>query len=1064
MDGFNRPENVEYWPQQVSRRVSMLPLSLRQLCDPSLTAIGRLPARATLTPYLDEDACQAQYLPWRKPLNGTWRFQLVAAPESAPAGWTTDSIQSGAWRDIAVPGVWTRQQTGDLPHYANWRMPFDCQKPPAIPIENPTGLYRCTFQAPQDWMGRQTVLHLGGFESMVLVWCNGQFIGMGKDSRLPSEFDVSPALQAGANQLAVMVVRWSDATWIEDQDHWNHGGLHREVWLESRHTTHIRDLVIETDFDPDTGTGTARIRTEMEGPSAGCIVALRLEDEAGQTVAEPDPELVQQFDVAAPMAAQWKQSYTFDGYAARTEISLPKARPWSAETPTRYRLITQVLDPDGHCFEMHETWIGFTRIETSGRRLSVNGRPIVLIGVNRHDHHHENGKTCSRSDMRADLVTMKRHNINAIRTAHYPNDPALLDLADELGFYVIDEANVECHARWSEVANHPGYQAAIIDRTVRMIQRDRNHPCVIGWSLGNEAGHGPAFDAAAAAARHLDPSRFVHYEGAVARRFSFPFGKAPETTLKAPSASERATTDLVCPMYSPIDHIVEWARWAEETELDDRPLVLCEFSHAMGNSNGSISAYVDVFFAEPALAGGFVWDWRDQGLAETDANGRAYWAYGGHFGDEPNDANFNINGLVGPDGIPHPALREYMWSARPVVAKRLESGGLTLENRRAFADTSDLELEWRLQRDGETIESGTLDTVIEAGETIVLEPEFSTEMDNAAEWHLQMTWRLRENCAWAGRGHAVAWDQFALQPAQRSELVPIRRRPLLRPFNHEGFTLRFDQDGGISGVELATGAIISSPVTPCLWRAPTDNDGGKPGARPLFPNKTSEWVSYGLNALEPGPLQMRDLPRDYGLALGFERLWTGANNETLVHHSAWRFVEGKIVIDETFIIPEPWADLPRVGVRFEVPSSFRRLDWLGLGPDESYPDRHGAQTVGQWRSTVAEQYHPYVRPQEYGAREQCRWFRLTDETGAGAQISLPIPLSFTVRPYHDADLNAAETLAELTAPGTTEVHIDVGMRGLGTGACGPDALPQYRLGPGQYQMSWELKAIPASDD
>ena len=740
----------------------MRPLPLSQILDPTLTGLGRLPARATLTPFPDEQSLRNDVSPWRQSLDGVWRFQLVDRPTRAPEGWVTTDTGNAPWRDINVPGVWTRQNTSDLPHYANWQMPFACAKPPEIPSDNPTGLYRTTVQVPSDWAERRTGLHIGGFESLALVWCNGQFAGLAKDSRLPSEFDLSDFVREGDNELAIMVLRWCDATWIEDQDHWNHGGLHRSVWIESRGVPHVQDLVVDTDFDPETQAGQAKVRVDVHGASDGCSVTARLEDAHGNIVAPGQAAPVAQFDTSRSTASQWKQSYTFAGYAAALSLDVPHAQPWSAEAPTRYRLITELNAADGGCLEVHETWIGFTRIETTDRRLKVNGRPIVLIGVNRHDHHPENGKTCSEADIRAELVTMKQHNINAIRTAHYPNDPVLLDLADELGFYVIDEANVECHARWTEVAQHPGYQAAIVERTTRMIARDRNHPCVIGWSLGNAAGHGPAHDAAAAATRHLDPGRCVHYEGAVALRFSFPFGRGAETTHQSPSDSERATTDVVCPMYAPIDHIVDWARWAIETEGDDRPLLLCEFSHAMGNSNGSLAAYVDAFFDEPALAGGFVWEWRDQGLAEQDAEGRFYWAYGGHFGDEPNDANFNINGLVGPDGTPHPALREYMWSARPVRSEWIKGHQIRYHNRRAFTDTRDLVLIWEVLHEGITVERGQLSPVLQPGARETIDLPIQSNMDAKGEWHLSLSWRCAQSTAWSDANHVVAWDQFQL--------------------------------------------------------------------------------------------------------------------------------------------------------------------------------------------------------------------------------------------------------------------------------------------------------------
>jgi len=1028
----------------------MLPLQLSHLLNPSLLELGRLPARGTLRAFPDRAALASGESPWRRPLDGRWRFQLAPGPERTPDGWISEDTGEAPWRDIQVPGVWTRQQSGDLPHYANWQMPFDCANPPDVPRDNPTGLYRQTFELSESWMNRKTILHLGGFESLVLVWCNGQFVGMGKDSRLPSEFDLSDHIVQGQNGLAIMVVRWCDATWIEDQDHWNHGGLHRSVFLESRAPVHIRDLVVDTDFEPSTEIGTASIRVETAGPSAGYLARVTLETETGETCFSSSSVAVEQFDTSKSTGSQWAQSYAFKAYAATLQIELPETQAWSAERPTRYRLVTELIDPDGQISEVHETWIGFTRIEVSGRRLRVNGKAVTLIGVNRHDHHPENGKTCSLEDIRAELLTMKRHNINAIRTAHYPNDPMLLDLADQLGFYVIDEANVECHARWSEVAHHPGYRAAIVDRTVRMIARDRNHPCIIGWSLGNEAGHGPAHDAAAAAARHLDPTRFVHYEGAVSMRLSFPFGRSPETTQQPPSALELAATDVVCPMYPPIDHIVDWARWAEATELDDRPLILCEFSHAMGNSNGSIREYVDAFFAEPALAGGFVWDWRDQGLAETDAQGRFYWAYGGHFGDEPNDANFNINGLVGPDGAPHPALREYMWAARPITAELSETGEILLTNRRAFEDTSDLKLCWELLRDGVCVETGELMFALDAGETRSLPAPHQTSISDDAAWHLSLSWQQIAPSAWAEAGFVVAWDQLELESPEPQDL-PLPKLDSGAPTKLAIEDLLSDFDG-----------MVVSPLTPTLWRPPTDNDGGKPGARPLFQNRTAEWVGYGLNALQAGAVQAQSFAIAEGEVWLFERDWLGANAETLQHRTAIRKGQAGLIFDETLIVPGAWKDVPRVGIRFEVAARYDQLEWFGLGPDESYPDRKGAQLVGAWRSSVAEQYHPYVRPQEYGAHEETRWFRLLDSDGSGLQIDLPTPRSMTVRPHHTADLNDAETLAELRTRETTEVHIDAALRGLGTAACGPDTLAPYLVGPGTYHFQWQLKRVSAT--
>ena len=417
---------------------------------------------------------------------------------------------------------------------------------------------------------------------------------------------------------------------------------------------------------------------------------------------------------------------THPGPVASASVDLVKIRPWTAETPNRYRVVTELLDGTGSVIEAHATMTGFRRVEVVDRRLRINGTDVKIIGVNRHDHHPVTGKTVSVDEMREELVLMKQHNLNSIRTAHYPNDHRLLELCDELGLYVIDEANMECHGREISLAHDPRYERAILERTQRLVRRDRNFACVIGWSLGNESGHAPVHNSAAAWIKHIDPTRFVHHEGAEQWRLSYG-GVAHHDLLRAPTASERLSNDVVTTMYPSIRHVALWAEWAEKTGLDDRPMLICEFSHAMGNSNGSLDEYLDLFWNQPAIAGGYLWDWRDQGLAETDHNGRFFWAYGGHFGDEPNDANFCINGLVGPDLVPHPAMRELAWGARPVTVEHLSGKRVRVTNRYAFADLSGLQLRWSVEVDGRRVERGTLDIDLPAGVSANVTIPFTTK-------------------------------------------------------------------------------------------------------------------------------------------------------------------------------------------------------------------------------------------------------------------------------------------------------------------------------------------------
>ena len=1048
----------------------MIPVELDMIMRPEITAINRLRARTPLTPLDGADATS-----YRRSLDGNWRFTLLKKPSDAPADWYQASTDTSDWHDIKVPGVWTMQaagqDAGDFPIYCNFRMPFaDPHEPGEVPEHNPTGLYRTDFTTDAAWAGRDIILHIGGFESLALAWCNGAFVGMGKDSRLPSEFDLTPQLNAGRNQLAIMVIKWSDATWIEDQDHWRHGGLHRSLFIEARAKTRIDDMVVVADYDPQTAIGTISATAAVTGLSVGWTLRGWIEDEARNRITRLAATEIAQFPHQAGLMEQLLNAYSYPGHEAELAATVPGIMPWSAEIPHRYRLIVELVDPQDCVTETHATWIGFRRVEIRDRRLLINGKAIIIIGVNRHDHHPTNGKTPSLEDMRADLVAMKQHNINALRTAHYPNDHRLLDLADELGLYVIDEANVESHARWKAVSNDSRYQMAIIERVERMIIRDRNHPCIIGWSLGNESGHGPAHDGAAALARRLDPTRFIHYEGAVAERFMSFWSDPTATTQQAPDRSERNTTDVVCPMYPPIDLIVNWARWAEDTKRDDRPLIMCEFSHAMGNSNGSISEYVDAFYAEPALGGGFIWEWRDHGYAKTDEQGRFYWAYGGHFDEARHDGNFCCDGLVGPDGVPHPGLREYMWAARPVTAQWLGGGKVRLNNRRHFASTEDIALDWSLQADGVTVEAGTLATAIGAGASATVKIPCVTPISGDAEYHLTLDWTLKSDTSWASAGHKIGWDQLSISLPERvvppapSVLTPIVLTGAGADlagtaFAVGKFAVLLDAAGLIASVSLNGTTIIDGDITASFWRAPTDNDGVQTLPESVMPSRVTEWQALGLDRLTIGNPKTRVIEQRGRTVLLIERIWSADGGPAAIHRSRLTMTADGIAVDEHIITPDEWRDIPRVGIRFEVPAQFGTLRWIGLGPDESYPDRYKAQTFGVWQSSVERQYHAYCFPQEHGSHHATRAFSLANGQGAGFEITLPQRSSFSALNHHASDLTKAMTLADLIRRGSTEVHIDAALRGIGTGACGPDTLPPYRVATGGHLFGWILKPV-----
>jgi beta-galactosidase len=712
-------------------------------------------------------------------------------------------------------------------------------------------------------------------------------------------------------------------------------------------------------------------------------------------------------------------------------------------------------------------WIGFRRVEIRDRQLLINGRPVLIYGVNRHDHDPDTGKTLSRQALRRDVELMKQLNINAIRTSHYPNDPYLLDLCDELGLYVIDEANVESHARQWSLCHDRRFHPAILDRCARMVIRDKNHPCVIAWSLGNESGEGAGHHAAAAWIRNADPSRLVHYEGVSQKAF-----RGPHVPVHANEVSP-LLTDLICPMYPRIDKLVEWA----ETSDDERPLIMCEYSHAMGNSNGSLADYWAAIEAHEGLQGGFIWDWIDQGLRAQDEKGREFWAYGGHFGDEPNDANFCCNGLIGPDCTPHPGAWELKKLAQPVgvEARDLARREIAILNRQHFRDFSWLEARWEVAVDGEPVEQGELPLpAVGPGEKVVVAvPCGEPALAAGQECHLLVRFLTATEFGWAPKGHEVAWQQFAMPwtgprhpKARPAQALNSREEDQHVTVEVGDTSLVFNLSTGLVDQLSHQGEqLLTAPPRLTLWRAATDNDGVKYTRGPAISGVRRQWIAWGLDQLQ-GRLIASDYRHDDGgsAVLTARHEYSGSDADLLIEHEQVITVDadGTINVDETARVPEELTDLPRVGVDFAVTPGHDQLEWFGPGRIETYPDRTLAP-VGRWQSTVADQFVPYVVPQEHGNHVDARWFALWRPDGAGLLVELE-RLSFSVSHYTAQDLYQARTLADLSPRNEVIVHVDTGVRGVGTGACGPDTLEHYIVPGGLHQWRWTVRTFAADGD
>jgi beta-galactosidase len=1007
-----------------------------------VVGVGRLPSSRLLVPFPDEGAAASaadeRDSPWFLDLSGTWRFRLRPRPEAVTRDDLTGSTATGGWDDIEVPGNWTMQGF-DRPHYTNVQMPFP-GPPPAVPEENPTGVHRRAVVVPPEWRDRRVVLHVGGAETVLYVHVDGRPVAMGKDSRLPHEFDLTDHLRPGEPaELSLTVVRWSDATYLEDQDHWHHGGLHRDVFLYSTAPLHVADLHVLADRDPTTGSGSLTVRiaagARPDTERNGWTARVSLLDPDGE-VALPEPLTG---ELRFEHADNWIVNLiAFGGRGATVSAELDGVLPWSAEDPQLHRVLVTLVDPDGDDAETVTLRTGFRRIEIRGHELLVNGRAVLIKGVNRHDHDARRGKAVTRDSMREDVVAMKRHNLNALRTAHYPNHHHLYELCDELGMYVVDEANIESHAYLRSLTKDPAWTTAILERVTRMAQRDKDHPCVVMWSLGNESGWSPAHEAAAAWLRAYDGSRPIHYEsGLTDDQYATIVDEGVMPCVSDIWRTPRTETDLLAPMYPPVEELVRWATAA----VPDRPLIMCEYAHAMGNSCGSLHDYWTAIRAHPGLQGGFVWDWMDQGLLQRLDDGTQRWAYGGDFGDEPNDGTFCCNGLVGPDREAHPSLLELAKVVQPVLIEPVDAarGLVRITAETEFRDLSFLTPSWHLAVDGEVVGTGTLDPLRlspgESGEVRL--PYDAPALEPGQVAHLTLQFALADDTAWASAGHVVAWEQLEVARAVPSRADRSERFDAVT-VDHE--TGRIVLPGVLAGPELV------------LWRAPTDND------LQAQPAPAARWDSWGLRSLT---LEERDAEVLDGGAVRITERWRGAISEVDVSHvmTVQPLQDGGAEVLHEVVVPAPLDDLPRVGVRLTLGPGHEEVEWLGRGPHEGYSDRCASTPVGRWRTTVDDWSVRYVHPQANGNRTGVRWMRLPSGDGAGLEIEGVDDLQVTVAHHTDHDLHEARHADEVPRRDETYVTIDGGQRGVGTGACGPDTLLPYRLGPGTYRWAYRLRPM-----
>lgn len=1022
--------------------------------NPQMVGINKLAGHVRTVPYDSVEA--ARGLDWQQSpnclmLNGRWQFHLVANPTQVPDGFYAAEYDSSGWDSLQVPSNWMMEGF-DKPIYTNVQMPIP-NTPPVVPKEdNPTGLYRHSFTLPEGWNGRQLFIHFGGVESAFYLWINGQAVGYSQGSRLPAEFDITAYVQPGENVLAAQVIRWSDGSFIEDQDHWWMAGIYRDVYLYATPKGHIFDFFAQPSLDANYQDGTLKLTAQVENYGEpdmidGYRVGMQLFDADGEAV----------FERVDTAVYENQRNLTI----AKLETAVASPRQWSAEHPNLYTLVVTLSDKQNKLLEALSTRIGFRNVEIVGREMLINGKPVLMKGVNRHEHDDKLGKVMTEESMLADIYLLKQFNLNAVRTAHYPDCARWYELCDEYGLYLIDEANIEAHSLYHRLCHDPNWATAFLERGQRMVQRDKNHPSVIIWSLGNETGYGANHDAMAGWIRHVDPTRPLHYEGAVSR------GEGGLTWFEGYLA-----TDLVCPMYPSVDEIIDYAR----DPKGDRPLIMCEYAHAMGNSVGNLKEYWDAIKTYHGLQGGFIWDWVDQGILKTDENGVEYWGYGGDFGDEINDVNFCINGMIFPDRTVHPPMYEYKKLIQPIAVNGvdLRRGEIEIVNEQYFSDMAGFNGRYHLLINGESVQSGSIDMPhIEAGEKATVRlPIGKPDLPAGAECHLNLHFTLKEETPWAEAGHEVAWEQFKLPFVAPIQEVPnpstmpnltLGQENGMVTVNGEGFAITFDRENGrLTQWQAADTELLHSGPTLNVWRAPTDNDGFKKAQDWRTDKDLYQWKQAGLDQLAPTIEGVTvEQPQPQIVKINVQTIYGNEyNSEAIAHQQTLTVLgNGSLRIDNIVQTNVEVENLPRVGLTFEMPAGFEQFSYFGRGPYENYRDRNAGTAVGHYHSTVDEQYVPYIMPQENGNKTDVRWLSLTNDAGRGLKVSADGLMEASVRHISDTELTTKFHTNELERQEEVIINIDHRNAAIGGASCGPRTLEQYWIRPDTFKFSFVLEPV-----
>ncbi|WP_413431155.1 glycoside hydrolase family 2 TIM barrel-domain containing protein [Crateriforma spongiae] len=1021
---------------------------------------GKMPPRVTSYSFATaEDALVGDRKESRMTsLNGDWKFKFTPNAEDRPDDFFASDFDVTQWDTLPVPSSWEVKGYGQ-PIYTNSVYPFK-PDPPRIDRENPVGSYVRDFDVDEQWTEDRIILHFGGVSSAFYVWVNGQLAGYSQGSRLPAEFDVTKLVKPGTNRLAVQVFRWSDGSYFEDQDMWRLSGIHREVLLLRQPRTALNDFFVRTDLDDDFQNATLRIRLRILADRLngwkGWTLSAQLHDASGKAVLDSELKI----DVDAIVNERYPQRDNVKFGLMEANVDSP--RKWSAEQPYLYTLVFRLTDPDGQLAEARSCKVGFRRIDVSENgELLVNGVAVKLMGVNRHDHDHVHGKALTRADMREDVRLMKRFNFNSVRTSHYPNDPYFYDMCDQFGIYVMDEANLESHGIKGQLVNEPSWHFAVNDRVIRMVERDKNHPSVISWSLGNESGCGPIHAAAAGWIKDYDPSRFIHYEGAQGDPNSPQYNPAggfeSQRWALPANPDDPAYVDCVSRMYTSVDQLRELA----DANHIHRPIVMCEYAHAMGNSLGNMKEYWDLIRSKPNLMGGYIWDWIDQGLQTTNEAGDRYIAYGGDFGDQPNSNNFCLNGVINSDRTPTPKTQECKYIFQPIVfeAVDLTKGTINVINRFHFNNADDYAIRWSISKDGQTIEEADFGPIdLPAGQAKQITLPYSMPIDDSdAEYWLRVSFHETKDRLWCDQGYEIAKEQFQLpteSPASDdpppSATLEIREQADQYTFVGESFTARIDRtSGALVSYEMDGVQWIQSPLRANFWRPQTDNDrgGAKTHVRQKYWKELGDKLktqSVRLQSSEPNTAHVTVIQVHDRLRLQIDYRISG---------------DGAIAVTLDLDADETLPNLPRFGVTMGISEVFSASQYFGKGPWENYWDRNSGAEVARHAQPTDDLYFEYAMPQENGYRTETRWLELSGK-GQTIRIDGLKPFGFSIWPYSSENIDEARHTYDLVEQGFYTLNLDDRQMGVGgTDSWSPKAMPleKYRIPAGKRQWSFTIR-------